>query len=262
MSVPEISLFIKERMNRYANRKANIFNRATGSGSLSKITRTLPQHVIDDAMRDDPEAARAEYLAEFRADIANFLDMQLVEDATRRKPLELPPSRRETYVAFCDPAGGGADEFTLAIGHRDGETVVVDAVRGRHGSPAEIVKEYAQLLRRYEVTTVGGDRYAGRWPRDQFLRWGITYQVADLDRSGLYLELLARLNSGAVELPPCVKLQRQLIGLERRTSRAGRDSIDHAPGAHDDRANAVAGLVVQANQPQARSFTKQLIGLY
>jgi hypothetical protein len=25
---------------------------------------------------------------------------------------------------------------------------------------------------------------------------------------------------------------------------AGRDSIDHAPGAHDDIANAVAGLVV------------------
>jgi hypothetical protein len=28
----------------------------------------------------------------------------------------------------------------------------------------------------------------------------------------------------------------------RRVSRAGRDSIDHAPGAHDDIANAVAGV--------------------
>ena len=35
----------------------------------------------------------------------------------------------------------------------------------------------------------------------------------------------------------------QLIGLERRTARGGRDSIDHAPGAHDDLANAVAGCI-------------------
>jgi hypothetical protein len=33
----------------------------------------------------------------------------------------------------------------------------------------------------------------------------------------------------------------QFVGLERRTSRGGRDSIDHAPGGHDDVANAVAG---------------------
>jgi hypothetical protein len=32
------------------------------------------------------------------------------------------------------------------------------------------------------------------------------------------------------------------VGLERRTARGGRDSIDHAAGAHDDLANVVAGL--------------------
>jgi hypothetical protein len=35
----------------------------------------------------------------------------------------------------------------------------------------------------------------------------------------------------------------QIVGLERRTARGGRDSIDHAPGAHDDVANAAAGMV-------------------
>lgn len=38
------------------------------------------------------------------------------------------------------------------------------------------------------------------------------------------------------------KLINQLCGLERRTARGGKDSIDHAPGAHDDVANSVAGL--------------------
>ena len=33
----------------------------------------------------------------------------------------------------------------------------------------------------------------------------------------------------------------KLVGLERRVSRQGKDSIDHSPGGHDDVANAVAG---------------------
>ncbi|OSI65451.1 terminase large subunit domain-containing protein [Bradyrhizobium canariense] len=35
----------------------------------------------------------------------------------------------------------------------------------------------------------------------------------------------------------------QLCGLERRTARSGKDSIDHAPNGHDDVANAVAGVL-------------------
>jgi hypothetical protein len=34
------------------------------------------------------------------------------------------------------------------------------------------------------------------------------------------------------------------VNLGRRTARGGRDSIDHAPGAHDDLANAVCGVLV------------------
>jgi hypothetical protein len=39
--------------------------------------------------------------------------------------------------------------------------------------------------------------------------------------------------------------------LERRTARGGKDSIDHAPGAHDDLANCVAGslLLAMAKSP-------------
>ena len=33
----------------------------------------------------------------------------------------------------------------------------------------------------------------------------------------------------------------QLCQLERRAARSGKDSIGHAPGAHDDLANSVAG---------------------
>ncbi len=204
---------------------------------------TLPQRVIDDAMKDDAARASAEYLAQFRTDIASLIDPTLIEQATRPKPKELPPVKGVSYQGFTDPAGGGQDEFTVAIGHRDGGVVVVDAVRGLRGSPAEIAKEHATLLKSYGIRKVTGDRYAGRWPRDEFLRWGIRYEIAELDRSALYLEFLAAINSGTVELPPDAQLARQLAALERRTGRSGRDMIDHPPGGHDDLANAVAGLV-------------------
>jgi hypothetical protein len=159
-------------------------------------------------------------------------------------------------VAFTDPAGGGQDEFTLAIGHREGDAVVLDAVRGMRGSPALIAKEFADFMGTYGIRRVTGDRYAGRWPRDEFQKYGIAYEVSELDRNGLYIELLAAMNSGSVELPPDQKLARQMAALERRTGRSGRDLIDHPPGGHDDLANAVAGLVASIKKP--KHTTKQM----
>jgi hypothetical protein len=45
-----------------------------------------------------------------------------------------------------------------------------------------------------------------------------------------------------VELPDSPRLIAQIVGLERKTARGGRDSIDHAPGAHDDCSNVAAGV--------------------
>jgi hypothetical protein len=54
------------------------------------------------------------------------------------------------------------------------------------------------------------------------------------------------LNSKRVQLLDNKRLITQLYGLERRTARGGKDSIDHGPGQHDDVANAVAGALVMA----------------
>ena len=62
-------------------------------------------------------------------------------------------------------------------------------------------------------------------------------------QSDLYRDLLPAINSRMVDLLEDARLFVQIVGLERRTARGGRDSIDHAPGAHDDLANAVAGVV-------------------
>jgi hypothetical protein len=217
------------------------------------MNSTLPQSVIDQALADDPARAGAEYLAQFRSDIADFISAAVIESATRPKPLELPPQEGVQYVAFVDPAGGGKDEFTLAIGHLESDRAVIDLVTGRHGSPAAIVAEYATILKRYRVREVTGDRYAGRWPRDEFEKHSIRYNVSDMDRSALYLEALAALNSGKVEIPPCPVTVRQFGTLERRTGR-NKDVIDHAPNSNDDRANAVAGCLVGALAKRASGF--------
>jgi hypothetical protein len=204
---------------------------------------SLPERVVDEAMERDPEAARAEYLAEFRSDLETFLLREVVDAAVRSGPMELPHDKQHRYFAFVDPAGGGQDEYCLAIGHKEGEDTVVDLVRARRGVPAEITAGYAELLKSYRIRKVTGDKYAGSWPADEFEKHGIKYTPSDKPKSGLYLDLLPALNSGRVDLPPDDRLVNQLIGLERRTARGGRDSIDHAPGGHDDRANVVAGLV-------------------
>ena len=50
----------------------------------------------------------------------------------------------------------------------------------------------------------------------------------------------ALLNSGHIVLPQNDRLQGQIVGLERRTSAVGRDTISHPDRGHDDVANAVA----------------------
>jgi hypothetical protein len=105
-------------------------------------------------------------------------------------------------------------------------------------------------MKGYGVHQVTGDRYGGEWPREQFRKAGITYTPSDRTKSDIYREMLPLLTTGRCELLDVPRLRAQLLGLERRVARGGKDSIDHAPGGHDDVINAVAGaLVLAAERP-------------
>jgi hypothetical protein len=69
-----------------------------------------------------------------------------------------------------------------------------------------------------------------------------------MTKSELYLAFLPLVNSRAVALIEHPRLEHQLINLERKVTRGGRDTIDHARGSHDDIANAVAGACVLAQE--------------
>jgi len=100
---------------------------------------------------------------------------------------------------------------------------------------------------------VVGDRYGGEWPREQFRKQGVEYRLSEYVKSDLYRELLPLLNSQGVALLDVPRLLAQLCGLERRTARGGKDSIDHGPNAHDDVINSCAGAIVLAAQRAAQA---------
>jgi hypothetical protein len=215
---------------------------------------TVPQAVIDDAIERDPVSAAAEFGAEFRTDVESYISRDVVEAAIVGGRHELLRAEGVRYFGFTDPSGGSSDSMTLAIAHLgDGGRMIVDAMRERCApfNPDDVVSEFAATLKSYGVATVSGDRFAAEWPRERFRVHGVEYRVAAKSKSDLYRDVLPLLNSGRVELLDHKRLVAQLCGLERRTARGGRDSIDHAPGAHDDIANAVAGVIAVAAQAAA-----------
>jgi hypothetical protein len=209
---------------------------------------TIPQSYIDEKYQLDPLAAAAEYGAEFRSDVDVFVTEDVINDAIARHVHEHLPAPGIRYRAFVDPSGGSSDSFTLAIGHLDNKTrhTHIDAIREVKPpfSPDRVVSEFANFLKSYRISAVVGDYYAGEWPTDAFRRNGIHYEVSKKKKSEIYLEFLPILNASRVTLLDNTRLITQLLQLERRTTRGGSEIIDHPPGAHDDVANAVAGVAV------------------
>jgi hypothetical protein len=233
------------------------------------LNPSLPQSIVDRALERDRAAASAEFLAMFRADIESFVRIEVVEACTGDY-VELPAEQQHQYYAFVDPSGGSSDSFTLAIAHREGKRVVIDAMREVQPpfSPERVVEDFANLLKGYRGTLVRGDKYGGEFPRELFRKHGIAYRTAEKSKSDLYRDVLPLLNSGNIVLPRSDRLVAQLVGLERRTTRAGRDTIDHAPNSHDDLANAVAGAADavahhgRASPPRFGSYASGYIKLF
>jgi hypothetical protein len=204
--------------------------------------------VITTAYEEDESRAEAEYGAQFRRDVENVVTREIIAAAVVPNRVNLPPSRGFQYRAFVDPSGGSQDSFTLAIAHREQDRAVLDVAREVRPpfSPDQVVQDFADVLRSYGLREVRGDYYGGLWPTERFQRHGITYRRSESSKSDLYKAVLPLLTGGRAELLDLSRLRAQFLGLERRTARGGRDSIDHRPGGHDDLANAVAGALLEA----------------
>lgn len=235
--------------------------------SMNPMIDVLDPGLIDKAVVDDPQLASAEYFAEFRRDLADYVSREVVEGCIVPARIELEPDRNLRYTAFCDPSGGSNDSMTLAIAHRDkAGKGVLDLLREHRApfKPDDAVADFAVTLREYNLARVTGDRYGDGWTRERFRAHGVSYEVSELTKSDIYREFLPLLNTQKVELLDKIsdagrRMFSQLMGLERRTIRGGRDSFDHPHGQHDDLVNVAAGVLVKVTTSSPMIFSDEFI---
>jgi hypothetical protein len=214
----------------------------------------LAASLVDEATEDDPEAAAAEWLGQFRSDLESYISTAVLDACTTPGVVERPAVSGVGYVSFIDAAAGsGRDSFAAAIAHADlqpdGQVVaVLDAVREVKApfDPVAVTGELAAFLQTYGLDVVQADKFAGRWVVETFARHGVTVVQDAEPKSAVYLACLPLLTGQRCELLDLPALRGQLTALERRRRAGGRDVVDHLPGAHDDLANATAGALVLA----------------
>ena len=215
------------------------------AGASTLFNPTLDMEMIVQAQEDDPEAAASEWLGQYRNDLAGFLPDDLIDGSVDHgRPLELPPREDIVYRAFADVSAGRSDATAICIGHTEGETFVVDVVRGHPAphNPADVVAELCALARQYRCSKITADNFSGEWAASAVREAGLEFRRCELPKSALYLEGLSRFTRGQIRIPNHPALLRELRLLERRTMRSGKDAVDHpAHGGHDDHSNVVFG---------------------
>jgi len=231
----------------YGKDSAKVFVVKAPTTTLNPVIDT---DIITQAETDDPAAARSEWQAEFRTDLASFLDDDSIDAAINySRPLELPPQLGTRYYAFTDASAGRHDNFTLCIGHRSGpketDKIITDVLRGFRPpfDPAGVAREFAEAARQYHCQSITGDNYAGEWVSQAFHHANVCYDQAESIKSKLYLEGLPIFTRGLIEIPNLQILLRELRLLERRVARTGVDSVDHGVSGSDDYANALFGMI-------------------
>jgi hypothetical protein len=122
----------------------------------SRITNSEPQSI--------GAAGRAEWLAEWREDLASYIDRALIDAAVEAGVVVRPRIPDMTYQ-FCDPSGGSSDSMALAIAHREGDTVILDCLVEKPApfNAAAVTAEMAKTLHEYGLTECRGDRYGPQW---------------------------------------------------------------------------------------------------
>jgi hypothetical protein len=215
---------------------------------------SLPQRVVDKALAEDRHKASAEYLNIWREDLAEFLPLDVVEACTDWGVHERAPQPDTRYRAYDDAAGGtGKDSYALVISHTEPDgSVVIDVVRERKPRfvPAQVIAEYAALLKTYSISEVWGDKFAGGFHADEWTRNGIAFRAAPFTTSENYLSALPALLARRVRLVDNATLRNQLTSLERRVGAGDKESVSHPQhgNAHDDLAAAVCGVIATALQ--------------
>ena len=225
----------------------------------------LSQAVVDAAMASDRLKASAEYLNQWREDVADFVPPDIVEGAPtstfasgRRSrassigpwttpPLAFPavpltrwPSRTARAMTWCSTRSVSANHASSCA----------------TSSPSSLA-----TLKAYGVTEIAGDKFARAIVADEWARNNIRSVDFEFDTSGNYARVLPILMGGRAKLINSATLRAQLTSLERHVPPSGHEEIrkPQVASAHDDLA---AQLLVRwcAPVPSARCLVLTRFG--
>ena len=100
-----------------------------------RMNPCIDMAVVKRAYSRDPQSAASEYGAQFRSDVAGFLDFEVVDGAVDRGVLVRPPRAGVDYRSGCDMSGGSHDSSVLSVCHDEaspsgdkGSTAVLDCL--------------------------------------------------------------------------------------------------------------------------------------
>lgn len=230
------------------------------------LNPTLDRSIIDEALEQDPAAARAEWLAEFRDDISGWVSRELIESAVDRGVTVRPPQDGTRYVAGVDASGGVRDSFAASVAHQEksGQAVLDCLIEIRAPfNPDSATAQVAEMFKSYRCNSAIGDRYAAQWVVSAFQKHGIEYKHSERDRSAIYLDALPLFTMGRARLLDNKRLVSQFAALERRTSPSGKDRVDHGPSGSDDSANSSAlALVLAVSDAQPMVISSDFAAAY
>jgi hypothetical protein len=117
----------------------------------------------------------------------------------------------------------------------------------RSGAPPP-AGEISEILKRYRLREVHGDKYAANWFVEAFKRADVSYRQTQSDNSVYYLELEPLFPQGKIEILDHPELARELQLLDRRPRPGGKTIIDHPRSMQDDYSNSLAIATTKAKK--------------
>ena len=197
----------------------------------------------------DPRAFEREYLAVFQDSISGFLSPSLLKDAVEAGVVERPPDTLSHYVAAMDPAFK-RDAFGFAICHATtSNEIVFDLMRRYVGTvdqplnPLDILKEIADICRKYKIAVVYSDQYHMETLQQLSLQLGFSIQgipFTATNKAAIYGNLQQLLNQRRLKLLDDHETLKELRQIEREVAPGGNVQISAPRGQHDDMATVVA----------------------
>lgn len=236
-----------------------------------EMNPSVPLEFLVREYERDPEKARREYDAEFLDPVDSFIPSAVIQQATDKGVTERAPEPEPHYEAAVDIAFK-TDATVLAIGHRKGDTVIVDVWRDWRpapGKPLKLDKEGADPGMAYEVAVkcryyrchhVVGDQYASEPVRQALRRHNVAFTEiaftssrADREtpderrelgasKMDIYGNMKTLLLQNRVRLPDNKVGLDELRNLEVKRTWSGYEQVGARADRHDDYAAALALL--------------------